>query len=122
MSEHIYTRTWEATDHLDNVIGSADLRFHFTYAPGLPGDWYNPPEGPEIEIHKVEERTGDGYKQVGDKKTPIGESWSDYWIEWAMDDLYGELIRAAENDLQADAEQRADYAYEAHRDRMLERD
>tara|TARA_R110000824_G_scaffold39383_1_gene119211 strand:+ start:1692 stop:2048 length:357 start_codon:yes stop_codon:yes gene_type:complete len=118
MTEHTYDRTWESTDENDNVIGSADLRFHFTFMPGSEGDWNNPPEGPEIEVFKVEQDIGLGYRLVMDYVRPGGEKRSDIWIEWARDELYDEMIQSVADDSEPDG----DYAYESARDRMMEND
>ena len=98
MSNHTYDRTWESTDENDVIVGSADLRFHFTFIPGFVGDWTDPPHGPEIEVSAVEQDIGHGYKPVTDYVRPGGERWADYWIEWAIYELYYEMVaEVAEN-------------------------
>ena len=117
MTEHKFDRTWESTDENDNVIGSADLRFHFTFTRGFEGDRTDPPYGAEIEVYQVEQDIGHGYKPVTDYVRPGGERWADYWIEWAQNELYDEMVVSAAED---DEDGRADYEYESARDRMLE--
>lgn len=116
-----YDTTWEQTDHLDNVIGSAELRVYYTYSPGCgdywarnPGCWL-PGDPPELEIVKIEEEAFEGGKAVWREitgKFPHGEDRFEYFREWVedrhLDDMVEEAVATDADDRDRAAEYRAE--------------
>ena len=132
MRTYTYETTWEQTDDLDNVVGSAELRIHYTFSPGCadyyvasiggPGGW-QPGYPPELDILKIEEEdfsTGKAVWREIAGKFPDGRDRFEYYREWAESEHFENMAQEAfeaRADAAADA---AEHAMELRAERRLE--
>lgn len=106
MMKHVYETTYEREDSLGNVIASVEVRFTYTWRPGVPARiHYNehdhPAEGDEIEIVKIEcEESVKSWHEV-DKG-----AWFDTLYDWGMDDLMDNMVEEAREAVAAREDER----------------
>jgi len=130
---HIYETTREWLGENDAVIGSAELRIHYTYRPatadhydpsiGGPGGW-TPGDADEVEIIKVEWECYGKDKprwQRIEGKDPTGADLHEEYAEWAYMEYVDDMAAKAQAELEdMNNTEDPDRAYDEHRDRMLE--
>ena len=92
-----YETTWESTDSNDTVVGSADLRFHFTVTPGCAAHMGSltymghPAEPPEIEITSIEQDMVTGWIPV-EGRMPDGSTWWYVYHDWVLEEHFEAMI------------------------------
>jgi hypothetical protein len=122
---YTYETTHEREDSEGNVISSLEVRFIYTFRPGVPAQISGPPEGcypaegPEIEIDKIEIEMwhyGHGKNAVYTWTPVYIRDLYDQLHDWAIDSLWDELVAEAIEEEASAEEAAAELAYETRRE------
>ena len=119
MNFYSYETTYETKDAEGNVIDSREVRFRYTFQPGLPArirydEHDHPAEAAEVEIQNihVEVITIAGNRRWFDASAEEHEILR----SWAETTIWSEMIVSAIEEEDSAHEAAAEHAYETRRD------
>ena len=123
---YTYEATYEREDGESNLTGSLDVRFRYTFTPGVKArinydENDHPAEAAEIDITNihVELTTLDG----GHRWFDAAPNEHEMLLGWALETLYDEMVESATDEDTAESDAAAEHAYETRRDlQMMEED
>ena len=122
---YTYNTTYERENAEGNVTGSLEVRFKYTFLPGVPArirydEHDHPAEAPEIEITHIhiEVTTTDGGKRWFDAIPDDHEML----LGWAREALFDGMVEEAIDEDTAESDAAAEHAYETRRDLQLMED